>query len=297
MPYVQVDLDAKKKFPLVARGLGVSVADVALGFLDLWEPCFAQVETVTLLQLECMFGAKGDRVAAVLADFGFLENRTDGVFRIRGANRYRTISDRQAEAGRARARSGLRNPAGQLIASKSSREPAEQPAEQPAGWTSQPALDPRSEIRDPIPNKSFAGTKTPASQDDQQGDLLGVVSKPDAKSKSAKRKDPNPRHTPLKLRLVAAFREKRGGELAWDGGEAKALDTLIGREISDDEICRRFALMLETPGYYGSSSVSGLSKPDRWNHFAGTGPPKKPDDKPKLKSITSIEEARKLNAT
>ena len=111
MPYIQVDLDAKKKFPLVARGLKIDLGSVALGFLDLWEPCFGgRCDTVSVLQLECLFSAPGDRVSTVLVELGFLEPKPDGSFRIRGSSRYESARTARSRGGKSAVSNLMRGP-------------------------------------------------------------------------------------------------------------------------------------------------------------------------------------------
>jgi hypothetical protein len=47
-------------------------------------------------------------------------------------------------------------------------------------------------------------------------------------------KEPDPRHHPLKLRLMEAFKRKRHGDMPWDGHTAKVLDDLLGMRARDD---------------------------------------------------------------
>lgn len=102
MPYLQVDLDGKRHWPMVAAGCGIHEAFVAKGFLDLWEMCWRErTATVGVLRLECLFlGAKGERIAEVLCAYGFLEPISMGLFRVRGADKYLRIADARKEGGR-----------------------------------------------------------------------------------------------------------------------------------------------------------------------------------------------------
>ena len=142
MPYLQVDLDGKRKWPMVAAGLHVSEAQVAKGFLDLWEMCWREkTSTVSLLYLECLFGAPGERVAVVLCELGFLEAGQAG-HRVRGADKYLRITEARSAGGK--------KAAGNLKRGKSpgsSRKAAgKQPEDTPG---SGPALTPNTEHQSP----------------------------------------------------------------------------------------------------------------------------------------------------
>lgn len=102
MPYLQVDLDGKRHWPMVAAGCGIHEAFVAKGLLDLWEMCWRErTATVGVLRLECIFmGAKGERIAEVLCAYNFLEALPMGLFRVRGADKYLRIAEARKEGGR-----------------------------------------------------------------------------------------------------------------------------------------------------------------------------------------------------
>jgi hypothetical protein len=116
VPYLPIDLDGKKKWPAIARGIGVE--SVAQGFTDLWEQVWiAKKDTVTTLQLECLFGASGDRVGAVLAAFEFLEPMGEGLWRVRGAAKWLGVMDSRSDAGKASA-ARPRDQKGRLLSSR-----------------------------------------------------------------------------------------------------------------------------------------------------------------------------------
>lgn len=102
MPYIRVDLDGKKKWPLIAQGLAVPRGNVAAGFTDLWELVFNEKsDLVSILQLECLFGADGNRAARILVSFGFLESQPDtGLFRVCGAKDYLRVGDAVVEGAK-----------------------------------------------------------------------------------------------------------------------------------------------------------------------------------------------------
>lgn len=108
MPYLQVDLDAMRKWPMVAAGLGVSEGDVYRGFMKLWETAWREKSSaVSLLYLECLFGmpGRGERCAEILCGFGFLEEK-DGGLRICGAEKYLMAQEARSRGGKMAAANG-----------------------------------------------------------------------------------------------------------------------------------------------------------------------------------------------
>lgn len=156
MPYLQVDLDGKKRWPMVAVGLGVPEGAVYKGFIDLWEMCWRdKTDRVGALRLELLFGgARGDRIAQVLTELDFLEPAEDGLYRVRGADKRLGIAKAQSEAGK-------RN-AGNLRRGKSPGGAGEEPEGEPERTSgSGPALTPNTQH--PTPNTE-SKSKTKAAE-------------------------------------------------------------------------------------------------------------------------------------
>ena len=114
MPYVQLDLDAKKKAMQVARAVGARPGDVLLGLIELWEfMAFGPGRerrngVVSELLLTGFFGeAYGPALRDALVEWEFLKP-TDCGFRVCG------LEDRYTKADEARSRGG-RAAAGNLI--------------------------------------------------------------------------------------------------------------------------------------------------------------------------------------
>jgi hypothetical protein len=126
LPFLAVDLDGKKRFPMVARAIGCSVGDVAWGFLELWELCWQRkVAIVTPVALAGCFGRND--CAAALLEFGFLAS-VDGGFRVLGAEKYLRIAAAQkASAERTNSvrkpRSTVRSTARSTVRSKDGLTP------------------------------------------------------------------------------------------------------------------------------------------------------------------------------
>ena len=92
MPYLALDLDARKKCPLVARACGSTAPDVLWGLTELWQHVWtvkADVVTHTVL-----VGCVGDHPGLVdaLVAFEFLEPLEEG-YRVRGAGRWLKVAE------------------------------------------------------------------------------------------------------------------------------------------------------------------------------------------------------------
>jgi hypothetical protein len=159
MAYLQLDLDAKKRIPLVARAAGVSPGDVYVGLFDLWEQAFLKQKLfVTLTELRGCFGPDIVLIEA-LVTFGFLEApRQDlmpGEYRIRGGSeRLLKVRLAQSEAGK-RAAGNLRRGKGDPGGAGENDEPA--PGLPPAYPEGEPEGRPR--LLHPTPNTKHQDLK------------------------------------------------------------------------------------------------------------------------------------------
>ena len=105
MPYLQYDLDAKKKVPLMARAAGMDVAIVGWGLLELWEHAWSTKNAVVgALALAGCFGPN-PAIIPVLVAHGFLEPVEEG-WRVRGADDRLRVRQAQSEGGK-KARANL----------------------------------------------------------------------------------------------------------------------------------------------------------------------------------------------
>jgi hypothetical protein len=122
----------------------------------------------------------------------------------------------------------------------------------------------------PDPVAAFGGTPIQQVLDGAQPEKRsGKI-----RGKLRRRKDdspPNPRHHPLKLKLVAVYAEERGGA-AYDftGLDAKKLSELLGKG-SDEEIEARWRRGLRTEFKGRCDSLLDLVK--NWNALAGSPSP------------------------
>lgn len=103
MPHIEMDLDAKKHVPRVARMVGLPDMQIGWGLMDLWEWCFTEKSVeVEGSQLPGFFGTIKCELVEALCAFGFLsplEGRP-GVFFVRGAPKRLGISKVRSEAGK-----------------------------------------------------------------------------------------------------------------------------------------------------------------------------------------------------
>lgn len=90
MPFLKLDLDAKKRVPLVARAAGIDEAHIGWGLMNLWEHVWSTKKAV--VSETVVYGCfPGERTAEALVAFSFLEETSEG-FRVRGAEAYLQVS-------------------------------------------------------------------------------------------------------------------------------------------------------------------------------------------------------------
>lgn len=100
-PYVQVELDALKKAPLLASALGVQLRDAVGGLTLMWAHVYTEkVDTITAFYLRVFFGVDAALVAEALEQLGFVDRLDATTWRVRGAGRYTRLSEVRSEAGR-----------------------------------------------------------------------------------------------------------------------------------------------------------------------------------------------------
>ncbi len=81
-------------------------------------------------------------------------------------------------------------------------------------------------------------------------------------------KAPDPRHHPLKLKLVAAFLKAVGSPYGFHPKDAKAITTVLAYpDATDEEAIRRWRIGLNNPpGFYRIATIHELA--ERWNGLA-----------------------------
>lgn len=249
MPYVQVELDALKVCPDVARVTGLSDLVVTGGLVRMWAYCWeAKTETLRPLQLAALFGC---RDAALLAEalevFGFLE-AVDGAYRVKGAQRYLRVDEGRSKGGRAAAgnlipgaRQKVRAKAAEFSAAaekqpRSSREPAERSSRLSS------ALTPNTEHRTPKLHKP----PTPFAEMSHS--------------------------PPLVERVAEVFKAERGVDYSPTFADEHTGRALLGKG-SEDEVLRRWAIGLRAR-YPACNGLPDLLR--NWNAYATeavNGPP------------------------
>lgn len=170
MPYLQLEIDGKKRIPLVARAVGISPGEVLWGLVELWEFAWlAGSDNVTELALSGCIGPS-EVLRDALAAFGFIERLEDGTWRVRGTDRYSKTDEARSRGGKAAAKNLI--PGGPHAAAKrarkvvqngadlgsSSAEPRLQPSASPASGSAEPRVnrEPRTENRITLPAANAA---------------------------------------------------------------------------------------------------------------------------------------------
>lgn len=98
-PFIQVELDALKKAPLLASVLGIQLREAIGGLTLMWAHVYQEkVEAVSAFYLRAFFGLDG--VAEALVELGFIDPAEGGSWRVRGAGRYTRLASTRSEAGR-----------------------------------------------------------------------------------------------------------------------------------------------------------------------------------------------------
>ena len=244
MPYLQVDLDAMHRWPMVAAGCGVTEAQVYKGMLKLWESRWREGSGyVSMLFLECIFEmpGRGERCVEVLKAFGFLEVREDGYW-VCGSERYLRIKEARSKGGK-KASGNLKR--GKSPGS-SRRAAGKQPESTPG---SGPALTPNTEHHSPS-STDHAGEKPPAAEASESG------------------------YQQLVDGLFAAFRADRGKDPEPTGRDWKALKRLRERtKQGDREILLRWARGLRAEFKQRVDSFHDLDA--KWDALASGDPPKR----------------------
>lgn len=101
MPYLPVDLDAKRKAEFVDRAFGLSKGATIGGLLDAWEHVWrSKSDTLGELYITGCFGADA-RVRAGVVEAGFLEQLDDGQWRVKGAKKWLFAMEGRSRGGHA----------------------------------------------------------------------------------------------------------------------------------------------------------------------------------------------------
>ncbi len=100
-PFIQVELDALKKAPLLAGALGLPVPTAVGGLVLMWAHVYGEkVETVSTFYLGTFFGVDAKACGEVLRQMGFIEAVGADTWKVKGAGRYTRLSEIRRDAGR-----------------------------------------------------------------------------------------------------------------------------------------------------------------------------------------------------
>lgn len=149
MSHIAVDLKViEVDAPAAARAAGVEEDRVLGGLVRLWHRCWSKKTDIASRVALCgVFGpGQADQLFAALVEFGLLEARDDGDFRVKGADRYLRIQAGREKGGKAASgnlKRGKESPAASRL------PPGSPPADAPAGPRLLSGLSPSTEHRAP----------------------------------------------------------------------------------------------------------------------------------------------------
>jgi hypothetical protein len=254
LPYLPVDLDAKRKAHGIERALGLPRHTVAGGLTDLWEVVWREKsDTVDELMLDEAFGPD-PRIRSALVARDFLEPAEER-WRVRGAAKWLFGLEGRSRGGKASKGNLVPGPKPKGSAEESRRPetaPSASAEDQPKTPLGSPsALSPSTQH--PAPRS--LSLNLPANAD-------ALPPEPVRAGKAKADKPTNPRHAPMVKRLVATFLEIRGVAYAFGPRDAKEVSTLLGLG-DDDEIDRRWRRGLL--GQFKQQCDSLADLVSRWN--------------------------------
>lgn len=123
MPYLALDLDAKKRCERIARARSLHPGVVIYALMEAWETAWrAKRSTLTNLELSGCVGPD-QMLVGDFCEMGFLEAEGAG-WRVKGADRYLRIRKAQSEAGKLHAENLKKGAAGPKTEPENSREAA-----------------------------------------------------------------------------------------------------------------------------------------------------------------------------
>lgn len=203
MPYLQLDLEAKKMVPRVARAMSVPDAQIGWGLIELWDWCWNEKrDVVSGIMLHGFFGAIGAELGPTLEAFGFLEAHPEG-YRVRGAEKYLRISEAQKEAGKKHSGNLKR---GKKLPGLPGEDPEVEPETTPG---SAPALTPNHPITH-TPNKEkppnpLSGTLVEKALSPKEQETMSATTRVMAHYVEAMRANGKEvRDTPKRRKLISA---------------------------------------------------------------------------------------------
>ena len=245
MSYIAFDLDALNAAPNVARAARVSEDTIIGGLLRLWAHAFrCKADVLDELEVRGCFDSAADVMPALKA-FGFLAEAPKGKLRVRGAERYLRISEARSKGGKAASgnlKRGTRQPGGQpeLVPGYSPAPAGTQPGVSPGSF---PALTPSTEHRTPNTESKSSAV---------------LVEPPPSPSRKAD-KPTDPRHAPLRKRLVDAFATIAGAPYPFGPRDARVVTNLLAR-AEPDAIAGAWERGLRHQGYPTVATLAQLEQ-------------------------------------
>ena len=260
MPYLPVDIDAKRRAALIEAALGLPKHTAVGGLLDVWEHVWREKrDVVPPLYLRACLGSD-DRLIDAFVDAGFLEP-VEGGHRVRGAAKWLFGMEGRSRGGKA-AKGNL------IPGAVHKKEPKNQPKEKEGDTyiSSAPAEGQPKASRSPPSAPSSA--LTPSIQHPASKNLFAGENPPAAR-KAKSEKPPDPRHAPLVKALVEA-----APGYTFTGRDAKAVAELLAL-AEPPEIVTRWKRARASAGFPRVREIHEL--PPHWNHFgADPADPNKP---------------------
>jgi hypothetical protein len=259
MPYLSFDLDALNDLPDMERASGITEAQLALGLLRMWRYAWQRkTDRIEALHLGSFFGGNGTQVCDTLRAFGFVEPVGEGVFRVKGAERYLRITKARSDAGKTRTATAKRDNNGKLAAGDL--------------LVTQPA------------NAGDPASNSPANAGDATSNGLALTSSIEHRASNLKPPPPRAReaspYVPLIDRVSDTFRQARGANFKATFADEQAVSELLRKsDGNEDEIVRRFAIGLRRTRFPECHDLVGLAK--YWNAYVkaeeprATSPPRR----------------------
>lgn len=251
MPYLPLDLDAKRLLEGIEKGLLLPRHTMVGGAMDMWEAVWRQKSAfVDNITLWAAFGPD-ERVVPALVSRGFLEPSPDGRYRVCGAEQWLFGMSGKSRGGHAAK--------GNLI----------------------PGPKPKRQPKDSAEGKSKAKSVSSASAEGQPKDPLGTSSALSPSIPSSQQAlTTSPQNAEgdgwqaLVKELFAVFRGDRGKDPEPSGKDWKALKKLRERtRRGDREIVVRWGRGLKAQFKQRVDSFSDLDA--KWDSLATGDPPKR----------------------
>lgn len=261
MPYLPLDLDAKRKLEAIERGLGLPRHTMVGGAMDMWETVWrqksAEVDNITLW---AAFGPD-DRIVPALVSRGFLDPIVEGKFRVCGAPEWLFGMKGKSRGGHAAK--------GNLIPGARHKKKAARTkevgvsAEKPDRPETVLSASAESQPRPLLGSFSALSPNNPTTQQASK-DLAGADAPPDETST----------YKALCAALFASFKRLRGKDPEPSPRDWKSLQQLrIRTRLGPEEIVSRWERGLQAQFKQRVDTFTDLN--EKWDSLASGDPPKR----------------------